>query len=96
MCEYERPRAPVLSGIYWVQLLVGASGLVTQWVVGANGLVTEWVVGASGLVTQLQGNFSWGFQVSPGKFPFPYWAYVDWLAPGGLINYVTPGNQAYP
>ena len=78
------PRAPVLSGIYWVQLLVGASGLVTQR-----------VVGASGLVTQLQGNFSWGFQLSPGRFPFPYWAYVDWLAPGGLINYVTPGNQAY-
>ena len=26
----KRPRAPVLSGIYWVQLLVGASGLVTQ------------------------------------------------------------------
>ena len=69
--------------------------MVTQWVVGANGLVTQWVVGATGLVTQLQGNLSWGFQVSPGKFPFPYWAYVDWLAPGGLINYVTPGNQAY-
>ena len=78
------PRAPVLSGIYWVQLVVGASGLVTQW-----------VVGASGLVTQLQGNFSCCFQLSPGRFPFPYWAYVDWLAPGGLINYVTPGNQAY-
>ena len=26
----KRPRAPVLSGIYWVQLLVGTSGLVTQ------------------------------------------------------------------
>ena len=26
----KRPRAPVLSGIYWVQLLVGASGLVIQ------------------------------------------------------------------
>ena len=26
----KRPRAPVLSGIYWVQLLVGASRLVTQ------------------------------------------------------------------
>ena len=28
--EDERPQAPVLSGIYWVQLLVGTSGLVTQ------------------------------------------------------------------
>ena len=26
----KRPRAPVLLGIYWVQLLVGTSGLVTQ------------------------------------------------------------------
>ena len=26
----KRPKAPVLSGIYWVQLLVGAIGLVTQ------------------------------------------------------------------
>ena len=81
----KRPRAPVLSGIYWVQLLVGASGLVKQWVVGASRLVTQWV-----------GNFSWGFQLSPGRFPFPYWAYVDWLAPGGLINYVTRETRPTP
>ena len=57
-CEDERPRAPVLLGIYWVQLLVGASGLVTLW-----------VGGASGLVTQLQGSFCWS-NVGLSAFPW--------------------------
>ena len=65
----KRPKAPVLSGIYWVQLLVGASGMVTQWVVGASGLVTQWVVGASRLVTQLQGTFCWS-NVGLSAFPW--------------------------
>ena len=43
-----------------------------QQVVGTSGLVTQQVVGASRLVTQLQGSFSWGFQLSPGRFPFSY------------------------
>ena len=53
----KRPWAPVLSGIYWVQL------------VGASGLVTQWVVCASGLVTQLQSNFRWS-NVGLSAFPW--------------------------
>ena len=58
------------------------------------------VAGLSGLVTCLQRNFigpnfrrllfklrrSWAFQLSLGRFPFSYWAHVDWLAPGGLMG----------
>ena len=29
---------------------------------------------------------SWAFQLSPERFPFSYWAHIDWLAPGGLMG----------
>ena len=29
---------------------------------------------------------SWVFQLSPDRFPFSYWAHIDWLAPGGLMG----------
>ena len=58
------------------------------------------VAGLSGLVTCLQSNFigpnfrglffklgrSQAFQLSPDRFPFSYWAHIDWLAPGGLMG----------
>ena len=58
------------------------------------------VAGLSGLVTCLQSNFIGpnfrglffklgrlrAFQFSSDRFPFSYWAHVDWLAPGGLME----------
>ena len=58
------------------------------------------VAGLIGLVTCLQSNFigpnfrepfftlglSQAFQLSPDRFPFSYWAHVDWLALGGLMG----------
>ena len=38
---------------------------------------------------------SQAFQLSPDRFPFSYWAHIDWLAPGGLIgvgNLTIPGE----
>ena len=28
----------------------------------------------------------WAFQLSPDRFPFSYWAHIDWLAPDGLMG----------
>ena len=61
-CEDERPQAPVLSGIYWVQLLVGTSGLVTQWVVGE----ADWLHSCKAIFV----GPTWGFLLSPDRFPF--------------------------
>ena len=58
------------------------------------------VAGLSGLVTCLRGNFigpnfprlfsklrrSQAFQLPPDRFPFSYWAHIDWLAPGDLMG----------
>ena len=65
-------QALVLSGIYWIQLLVGASGLVTQWVVGSKRI--GYTVARQFLLAQL-----WGFQLSPGRFPF-FLLGICWLA----------------
>ena len=79
-CEEEKAPTPVLSCIYQVKK---SSRQLAQadWLHSGQLAQADWLHSCKAIFV----GPTWGFQLSPDRFPFSCQAYVDWLAPGGLI-----------
>ena len=87
-CEDERPRAPVLS------VFIGYNYQLAQvdWLHSGQLVQADWLHSCKAIFV----GPTWGFQLSPGRFPFSYQAYVDWLAPGDLIIMLLQETRPTP